>query len=56
MKKTPRCKPASKKHRALEPAGLADIRGGGGLALTVQLATPTSPELEEQHNETLVLL
>jgi hypothetical protein len=54
MKKTPRGKPANKKHRPLDPTRLAEVRGGGGLAITVQLATPTSPGLETQHNETLL--
>ena len=44
------------KTRAIAAHHLTAARGGGGLGITVDVAPTTSPDMQNQHNETLIHL
>jgi hypothetical protein len=48
--------PSKRSVRTLDRRNLRAARGGNALAINVQIATPPAPDMEEQHNETLVRL
>jgi hypothetical protein len=46
--------PSKRSVRTLDGHRMRAVRGGNALAIGVQIATPPSPGMETQHNETLV--
>jgi hypothetical protein len=55
-RKTASKSPSPVKTRAIAAHHLAAVRGGGGLGIAVEVLPLISPDMQNQHNETLIQL